>query len=358
MSTSWFIQRLSLFFSMKKYLSIIFFVLAALTVNAQSKAIDEGRFVSIGGIEQWITIKTEDSSKPIILFLHGGPGSTMSPYDAVYSEWKKDFILVNWDQRGAGRTFGRNAPAGVDEEYWLANPLTVEQMTADGIELSEYLIKYLGKQKIILVGTSWGSVLGAKMALARPELYQAYVGHSQIVNASTGLIHAYNKVVAMAERAQDQEALSKLKSLGPPPYDDAKNDGQLLRIIKRYEKENSVPAPAEWWKLANEYDNEMDSKDRYNGDDYSFINYAGHKKLGIKSMASGVDFMKDGLHFKIPVYLIQGEADILTARELTKEYFDKLQAPKKEFLLLPGAAHGHNQSVIDAQYKLAKKSLL
>ncbi|HEY0899188.1 MAG TPA: alpha/beta hydrolase, partial [Sphingobacteriaceae bacterium] len=228
----------------------------------------------------------------------------------------------------------------------------------DGIELSEYLIKYLGKQKIILMGTSWGSVLGVKMALARPELYHAYVGHSQIVNASTGLTHAYNKVVEMAERAHDQEALTKLKSLGPPPYDDAKNDGQLLRIIKKYEKEHSVPPPAAWWRLASEYDNEKDAKDRYNGDDYSFINYAGHKKLGIKSMASGVDLMKDGLNFKVPVYLIQGEADILTAKELTKEYFDNLRAPEKEFLLLPGVAHGHNQSVIDAQYKLANKSVL
>jgi pimeloyl-ACP methyl ester carboxylesterase len=337
------------------YVFTFIFLFVALAINAQPKAIDEGKFVSLGDMEQWITIKTDDSTKPVILFLHGGPGSTMSLYDdAIYGYWKKDFILVNWDQRGAGRTFGRNAPEEVTEDYWIENPLTVEQMTADGIELSEYLLKHLNKQKIILIGTSWGSILGAKMALERPDLFYAYVGHSQVVNASEGLADAYHKVYKLAQGANDQESLDKLNLLGVPPYEDAKNAGQLLRIVKKYERANSVPAPASWWKPAPEYDNEKDAKHRYDGDDYSFINYVGHKKMGIKPMGAGVNFMKDGLHFKVPVYLIQGEEDILTSKELTRAYFDKLKAPKKEFILLPGAAHGHNQSVIDAQYKVVK----
>ena len=338
-----------------KYVFTFFFLLVALAINAQPKSIDEGKFVSIGGIEQWVTIKADDSTRPIVLFLHGGPGSTMSPYDdAIYGYWKNDFILVNWDQRGAGRTFGRNAPEEVTEDYWIENPLTVEQMTADGIELSEYLVKHLGKQKIILIATSWGSVLGAKMALKRPDLFYAYVGHSQVVNAEEGLAHAYHKVYKMAQSANDQESLDKLNSLGVPPYDDAKNAGQLLRIVKKYERANSIPAPASWWKLAAEYDNEKDARHRYDGDDYSFINYVGHKKMGIKPMSAGVNFMKDGLQYKIPVFFIQGEEDILTAKEITKAYFDKVKAPKKGFVLVPGAAHGHNQSVIDAQYKVIK----
>lgn len=177
---------------MKHNFSLILFILfATLTLKAQPRAINEGRFVSIGGIDQWITIKANDSSKPVILFLHGGPGSTMSQYDdTIYGLWKKDFILVNWDQRGAGRTFGRNAPEDVNEDYWIENPLTVEQMTADGIELSRYLIKHLKKQKIIIIGSSWGSLLGAQMALNRPDLFYAYVGHAQIVNPLKGLEHA------------------------------------------------------------------------------------------------------------------------------------------------------------------------
>lgn len=318
--------------------------------------INEGKFVSIGGIEQWVTIKGDDKSKPVILFLHGGPGSTMSPYnDAIYGEWRKDFILVQWDQRGAGRTYGRNAPKELNEDYWIENPLTVEQMMADGIELSEYLIKYLGKRKIIIIGTSWGSILGVRMAMKRPELFHAYVGHSQLVNPSADMVKAYRKVYKMAEKANDQASIDKLTLMGIPPYDEARNTGKLFRVIKKYERQNSTPAPDTWWKLATEYDNEIDSKHRYDGDDYSFINFVGHKKLGIKAMSNTINFMKDGLEFKIPVYFIHGKADITTTIEVVKEYFDKIKAPDKEFFVLMDAGHGHNQSVVDAQYKIVKE---
>jgi pimeloyl-ACP methyl ester carboxylesterase len=339
-------------------LLILFLCLITGGLAAQTKPINEASFISIGGIEQWVTISGDDRDKPVILFLHGGPGSTMSQYDdAIYGYWKKDFVLVFWDQRGAGRTFGRNAPDPVNEDYWIENPLTVERMTADGIELSEYLIKRLGKRKITLIGTSWGSVLGASMALKRPDLFAAYISHSQIVNGEEGFRHAFNKVSKLALTANDQESLDKLEALGPPPYGDARKSGQLMRIIKKYEQDNSTPAPASWWKVASEYDNEKDANDRYNGDDYSFLYFAGHEAMRINSMEASVNFMKDGLRYKIPVYFIQGEEDILTAPELTKAYFDKVKAPKKEFVIVPGAAHGHNQAVIDAQYKAVKKAL-
>jgi pimeloyl-ACP methyl ester carboxylesterase len=339
-------------------LTILFVTtLIAVSVNAQNKSINEAKFVSIGGIEQWITIKGNDVAKPMILFLHGGPGSVMSPYDNIYDKWEEEFILINWDQRGAGRTFGRNAPADVNEDYWIENPLTIEQITADGIELSEYLVKRFGK-KIILMGTSWGSILGVKMASKRPDLFYAYIGHSQVVNPAETLVHSYHKVFEMAKKTSDQTSIEKLESIGLPPYAEARNAGQLFRIIKKYERNNSTPAPDTWWKLTSEYDNEKDSKDRENGDDYSFVNYVGFKKLGIEPMMSGVDLMKDNLEFKIPVYLIQGEEDILTPKEITKPYFDKITAPEKKFFVLPKTAHGHNQSVVDLQYKVAVECLV
>ena len=338
------------------YLFILGFFLIAPAFDGQAQPVKEARFVRIGGIEQWITIESADRSNPVILFLHGGPGSTMTPYaDAVYGKWKKDFTLVNWDQRGAGRTYGRNVPEGADEDYWIENPLTVERMTADGIELSEYLVKHLGNRKIILVATSWGSVLGARMALARPDLFLGYVGHSQVVNSPEGFKNAFENVTRLARDAGDTEAAARLVSLGPPPYGDAREDGQLLRIVKKYERQRSAPAPDTWWQAASEYDNQKDSSARANGDDYSFLYFAGHEKMGIKPMSSGINFMEDGLNFKVPVYLIQGEADILTPKELTKKYFDAIQAPVKEYILVPGAAHGHNEAVIEAQYRAVSK---
>lgn len=320
--------------------------------SVKKDRIEEERFITINGIEQWVTIKG-NPSKPAILFLHGGPGSPISPYSHIlYGPLKKDFIIIQWDQRGAGRTFGRNAPAELTPEYLKANPLTVEQITNDGIALSEYLIKYLGKQKITLFGTSWGSVPGVRMASKRPDLFDAYVGHSQIVSEKDN--KTYEKVTAMAQKANDQEALEILKTIGPPPYSQARNTGKFYRIIKKYERKNSIPAPDSWFVLAPSYDNDKDKQNSADGDDYSFVNFTGDSKLGIQPMSASINNLRDYTEFKIPIYFIQGEEDILTPAEATKTYFDKIKAPSKKYFPLAKTAHGFNQAVLDTQYEIFK----
>lgn len=129
-----------------------------------SHYLNEEKYVTINGIEQWITIKG-NPGKPAILFFHGGPGSPMTPYaDNVYKTWEKDFVLIQWDQRGTARTFGKQAPKALTKEYLQANPLTLQQMTEDGIAVATYARQRLGKQKLILFGTSLGSVLGVEVA--------------------------------------------------------------------------------------------------------------------------------------------------------------------------------------------------
>lgn len=319
----------------------------------------EEKFVSIGGIEQWITIKGEDRTKPVVLFLHGGPGSVLSPYaDAIFNDWKKEFILVQWDQRGSGRTFGLNAPIELSPKYFKENPLTVDQMVTDGIELSEYIIKHLGKQKIVILGTSWGSVLGTNMAIKRPDLFYAYIGHSQVVNPTNDLIFDYQKVLKMAQDKHDQKSMDILNSIGIPPYANARNNGRLIRVIKEYEKINSIAPPNKWWILPEKYNNKKDIQHRSLGDDYSFISYIGHKVLGVDSMNSSINFIENGLNFKVPVFIIQGEEDILTPKKITKDYFNKIKAPIKEFFLLPETAHGFNEAVIIVQYKILEEYII
>lgn len=333
-----------------------FLCLAQLKENDSNlkNQITEEKYVLINGIEQWITIKG-NSLKPIIFFIHGGPGSPISPYvDVLYKDLEKDFIIVQWDQRGTGRTYGHNSPPEeLTPEYLKSNPLTLEQMTNDGIEVSKYLLKHLGKQKIILTGTSWGSALSVKIATKQPDLFYAYVGHSQIVNPSIDA-EFYAKIYKMAEDKNDKESLEILNSIGKPPYNRAKNVGLLFRVLKKYERANSTPAPDNWFVLSPSYDNDIDNKYRDDGDDYSFVNYVGDDKLGVKSIIATINLMRDNLDFKIPVYLIQGNEDIMTPKENSKKYFDKIKAPKKEYYLLPKAAHGFNQSVVETQYKIFK----
>lgn len=351
------ITRDELLYCMKNILLIPLWLFTATSLlQAQSGLVDEGKYVQIGGIEQWVTITGDDRRTPVILFLHGGPGSTMSQYqDTMFDQLKKEFILVNWDQRGAGRTYGRNLPEGVTEDYWLENPLTVEQMASDGVELVEYLLEYLNKDQVFLFGSSWGSILGMEMVLNKPDLFKAYVGHAQFVNLSNNIGFAYEKVWQLAKDENNQERIDILESLGKPPYQSAKSYGQLLRVVKSYEREQSTPAPESWFQLKKDYDNPEDSRYRYEGDDYSFIYFVGHGQLGIPSMVSEIDFHKSAVVLEVPVFLIQGAHDILTASDINKPYFERLQAPEKEYFLIQDAAHGFNQSIVDQIDKVVKR---
>jgi pimeloyl-ACP methyl ester carboxylesterase len=159
--------------------------------------INEEGFVQIGGIGQCITIKGDDKRNPVILFLHGGPGDAWSPFaNSWFGPWEKDFTLVQWDQRGAGRTYGKTGPS-------IEPTMTIDRMVQDGIEVSEYLTKHLGKKKIILVGGSWGSILGIYMAKQRPDLFYAYVGMAQLVNERVGQAASYARVLQLARAAGD-----------------------------------------------------------------------------------------------------------------------------------------------------------
>lgn len=116
-------------------------------------AVDEKGYVPIGGIEQWVRIKGASCANPVVVIVHGGPGNPSTPYaDQMYKAWEKDFTLAQWDQRGAGKTYGRNPPR--EDE-----PLLVERLRDDGIEVARYVARRLGKRQVILMGGSWGSVL-------------------------------------------------------------------------------------------------------------------------------------------------------------------------------------------------------
>ena len=158
----------------------------------------------------------------------------------------------------------------------------------------------------------------------------------------------------MAQQDNDQPSLKVLDELGLPPYDKARNVGKLFKVVKKYEKAHSEPPPADWFTEATSYDNEKDNLNRELGDDYSFVHFVGDKQLGVKSMRATVNFMQSSLQLKLPVYIMQGEHDLLTPKEKTTTYFNKLQAPKKQFFLMQTAAHGFNKEVVDTQYKIFK----
>src|SRR5688500_1447220 len=164
----------------------------AFNLYANPTGIREHGFIRIGGIEQWITVDGADRDNPVVLFLHGGPGNATSAFaGAMFAGWEKDFTLVQWDQRGAGRTFGRSGPS-------IASTLSTDRMASDGVEVAEYLAKRLDKRRIILVGNSWGSLLGVHIVKRKPALFHAYVGTGQFVNMRENFRVSHQRVLGHA----------------------------------------------------------------------------------------------------------------------------------------------------------------
>jgi pimeloyl-ACP methyl ester carboxylesterase len=149
------------------------------------KGVDEATYVRLGGIDQWVTIRGEDRQNPVLLFVHGGPGDVTNPWSfALFAAWEKRFTVVQWDQRGAGRTLRGTGPS-------IESAMILDRMAQDGIELSEYLRKHLGKERIVLVAHSFGSILGLRMVQARPDLFCAYVGTGQVSDETKNYSVAY-----------------------------------------------------------------------------------------------------------------------------------------------------------------------
>lgn len=326
----------------------------ACEAQARERTIREEAFIPLNGLPQWLTIAGQDCRNPVLLFVHGGPGNPNTPFAAaLFGGWAKDFTLVQWDQRGAGRTYGHNLPVReLEPAEFNSTPLTLELMAADGIAVAEYLQQRLGQRKVILTGSSWGSALAVEMAHLRPELFHAYVGVSQLVGPAN-LSASYALALQRARELGDQPALATLHALGAPPWTDPRSFGKLRRLLRGYEAQRSEAGPA--WKPAADYAGPQDAAAYEAGEEFSFLKFVGFKGDG---MLWRLDLMGQRTRLQLPVFLVQGEQDLLTPPAITRAWFDRIEAPRKQLVTVPRAGHDPNGPLLDAQLRLLRDAVL
>ena len=174
--------------------------------------VQEAHFVTLNGHDEWVSIRGQDRSNPVLLMVDGGPGAASSVF--VPYRWERDFTIVEWDQPGAGRTFSK-AGGKIDPN------LSIEEIAQDGVALAQVLREHFHKNKIGVFASSWGSIIGIHMMKLRPDLFYAYVGTGQTVNFAKGEILNYQHVVAKARARGDKTAIA-----GGPDRPSDKADGR------------------------------------------------------------------------------------------------------------------------------------
>jgi pimeloyl-ACP methyl ester carboxylesterase len=290
-----------------------------------AKGIDEASYVSIGGIDQWVKIRGQDRANPILLFLHGGPGDVTSCWAfRLFAPWEEHFTVVQWDQRGAGRTLKKSGPG-------IANTLTLDRMAQDGIEIVEYLRKHLGQQKIILVAHSFGSILGLQMVRTRPDLFYAYVGTGQIADETKNYSAAYDALLKKARAIKNQRAIDELTKIGPPPYPAGEEYRVQWKWANFFEGADGFIASTLGLALVAPGCSVEDINDSGTGQSLSA------EQLVPQTKSKGPKEL--GLKFAVPMFFFQGAEDFTTPTALARDYVEAIQSPRKEFVAIPRAGH-------------------
>jgi len=286
--------------------------------------------VNINGIDQRMIIRGSDTTKPVLLYLHGGPGSPEFPFIRQFNSGIENlFIVCYWDQRGSGLSYSKTIPP---------QSMTLSQFIDDTRVVSEYLIKRFNRNKIFLIGHSWGTILGSFAVNKYPDLYYSYIGVGQVSRQEESEIISYNFVLSRARELKDKKAITTLEKIGPPPYSANKD------IIKNMMKER---------KYVTKYGGAVKNGNFYakaamalfNCREYTLsdkINYMKGMKYTLNFFWDQVmksDLIRDLPIQSIPVYIIQGTNDYQTAYSVAKEYFDTLQAPLKKFYSFENSAH-------------------
>jgi len=285
--------------------------------------------VNLGGVKQWIFSRGDSASNPVLLFLHGGPGFPEMPFTHIDSKLlEKHFIVVNWDQRGAGKT----GDAGTAPEM-----MTIDRYLADTHELIELLKTRFQKKKIFLIGHSWGSILGLLTAHRYPESIHAYIGMGQVVNIRKSEALSYAYTLAKARELKDEGAVKQLVEIGPPDgwknYRTLEIHRILLEKFKGVFKKYTYRELLKLWFTSPHYT----QSEKQN----LLISYGKTQEI-MWPIYMPIDLAKKVRKMKVPTYFFTGRFDYATHFDLVTAYCQALKAPHKEMVWFEESGHHPN----------------
>lgn len=298
------------------------------TVNG----IDEGVYVTLGGQEQYLLIRGKDIDNPVIIWLHGGPAGPDAYTNYVFQQQLIDsYTFVNWDQRGCGRTFFRNIDRDPNNET-----ATFEQTQIDLDELVNYLCERFKKDKVIIIGHSYGTAVGSQYAIAHPDEVAAYIGVGQLVSFDSE-IYSYEDALQKAIANGDDTSAMEFA------YQEFLDDKTLTSMlslrsqVSRYHISEKADNNTPWHAIKSPYMGIDDIR--------WFLKQAGSTE-GFIALNQNlfdyimlVDVREYGMNYQVPVGFISGSDDWTTPVKYTSDYYDLITAPEKQIQLINGCGH-------------------
>jgi pimeloyl-ACP methyl ester carboxylesterase len=273
--------------------------------------------IRIGGVDQYVLIRGDDTSLPVLLFLHGGPGMpAMYLAHEFQRPLEREFVVVQWDRRGAGKSYRQD----------VSNTLSSEQLIADTIELTNILRARFHQDKIYLVGHSWGTYLGMLVVARHPELYRTYVGIGQLARSGRPLTEIQDNYIRQcARRVGDREAVNELDQKGADV-----REALLFRFGGEIHRAKSYFPLLLAGLTAPEYS----LRDVLNVPK----GVALYSKHFVYNSISG-DLMDVIPQVEIPLYFFTGHYDYTDPFTLTESYYSKIKAPRKRLVWFEESAH-------------------
>ena len=281
-------------------------------------------FVPLGGIEQWISVDGEDQANPILLVVHGGPGDVQWPQADKYVPWQKFFTVVQWDQRGAGHTYGHSGGEQTPD-------VNLRRIASDGVELAQYLTRRFHKKKIIVLGHSWGSMVAVTMIMARSDLFAAYVGTGQVESWAVMVQSQFDLLLAKARADKDEPEIKELEAIGTP---DPTNTDQFFHFSRNF-RSLWAPSDQEWLKHLRAQARTLKGDKDFDDDEKGQM-FSGKSVLPDQIREN---LAKTSTRIGTAFFVIQGRDDMITPTKASVDYFNLVQAPYKELVLIPDAGH-------------------
>lgn len=307
-------------------------ILAEMGKVVSDHGIDEAKAIEIGGIRQWITVRGRDRRNPILLVIHGGPAAPELPNRYLFEgPWTDYFTVVEWDQRGSGKTYALNDPAKV------APTLHKERMIQDAEELTAYLRTTYGKKKIFAIGHSWGTVLGLSLAQRHPDWLYAYIGAGQIIDMKAGERAGYAWVLGEARKAGNTQAVKELEALAP--YPEADGAIPIEKISTERKWSIFYGGLSHGHSIYDYLENAEKISPDYSEADFRAIDEgSGFSFPKLLPELAATDFSKLR-RLGCPLIIFAGRYDYTTPSEPVLAWYRQVQAPTKRFVWFENSAH-------------------